>query len=146
MPLFRMTESHDMSWPGFRMGLGMKWVAVVCGVALNGCSGTNYFPQPPYNPEAKRADIISLQKRNCSDYGFKAGTEAFATCMQNGINARNQAEQMALNQQAQARAAFAATMMRQQPVYLPPMQTMPVNGPRNCISNTLGNSIYTNCY
>lgn len=90
--------------------------------------------QPPMHEQA-----LQSQSSECRAYGFKEGTDAFSSCMQSGMQDRQRRTQMA-----------AATMFKPDPVYLPPMQPISAPAiavrPQNCISNVVGNSVYTNCY
>lgn len=93
------------------------------------------------NPEAARAEILANQRRNCSDYGFRPGTDAFARCMQTGINERRRA--------VQAAGAYSpAPVYRPQADYSRPAYIMPPiqqNRAVSCSSNAIGGTVYTNC-
>lgn len=107
----------------------MKVISAIALLMLCGCAPS------PLDQEAERQRILFSQERNCSDYGFKKGTDAFANCMQTGINNRRQAVQA---QQVAAAAAFRPT-----PAYILPMPE-----PRrrvSCSSNAVGTYVYTNC-
>jgi hypothetical protein len=79
-------------------------------------------------------NTLASQRQECSAYGFKEGTDAFANCMQSGIGQRRQRAQMAA-------AAFMAN--RPAPLTLPAMQT---SRPINCTSGVVGTQINTSCY
>jgi hypothetical protein len=82
--------------------------------------------------QAARERLLSSQAQNCSDYGFKKGTDAFAQCMQTGINDRRRAA-----------AAFFARRSVTSPVSLPPLQS---SRPINCTSGAAGTITNTSCY
>jgi hypothetical protein len=109
--------------------MNAKLASVIGLFLLGGCAPS------PLDQEAERQRILFLQERNCSDYGFKKGTDAFASCMQTGVNNRRQAAEA---QQAAAAAAFKPT----------PAYVLPMPAPRrrvSCSSNAVGGTVYTNC-
>lgn len=79
-------------------------------------------------------NTLASQRQECSAYGFKEGTDAFANCMQNGIDRRRQRAQMAA-------ASFMAS--RPAPLMLPTIQQP---RPMNCNSSVIGTQISTSCY
>ena len=120
--------------------IGRLTVVAAAAFALWGCTTAE---QQTAMMEAERKSWLDLQTRNCRDYGFKEGTDAFATCMQTGINARREASVQA---SASPQGAFPPPprpTMNQPILIQPPPQ--PVH-PVRCTSSSVGGSVYTNCY
>lgn len=119
----------------------MRRVILLAAVLLAGCVSQE---QQAANNAAVRQQWLDQQRKNCLDYGFTEGTDAFATCMQNGINARRQEVQ-----QAQMAAAAAKPILTPLPasgsgsIYPPP----PVQHRQsvNCTSTAIGGTVHTNC-
>jgi hypothetical protein len=111
-----------LNFQGFRYYLRAMRKSVLLLFLLAGC----------VDQQAARERVLSSQAQNCSDYGFKKGTDAFAQCMQTGINERRRAA-----------VAFLASRPVANPVYLPPLQT---SHPINCTSSAIGAQISTSCY
>lgn len=111
----------------------MRRVVLLATVLLAGCVSPE---QQAAQDAAVRQQWLDQQRKNCLDYGFTEGTDAFATCMQNGINARRQEMQ-------QAQAAAKPAYQPQKPIVLQPPPAPRMN--RNCVSTAVGSNIYTNC-
>lgn len=105
--------------------------ATVLLTALAGCA--SHDPDP--------AQIAVNQDAQCQSYGAKPGSDAYVQCRVNLANQQNQANearrqralQMLMNQQGQT---------PQQPYMLQPV---PTRQHINCSSNSIGQTVYTNC-
>lgn len=103
------------------------------------------------NQQTSREQILANQRRNCSDYGFKAGTDAFAKCMQTGINERRRVLMAAAGMQSgnfPAAPANPPQAYYPQPAYNPPppvYQMQPYRASISCTTTSFGGSSFTNC-
>lgn len=79
------------------------------------------------------AEMVTQDQTACSEYGFKAGTDAFAQCMEQRDSQRSA---------AYANAVRAAAHVTYNPVtiYTPPPPTS-----INCTTYPVGTFIQTNC-
>lgn len=126
-----------------RASLVCSALALAAG-ALSGCIAVNQ--------QASRGQILANQRRNCSDYGFKAGTDAFAKCMQTGINERRRVAMAAAgipNGNFPAPPAYRPQIYyRPQSAYnspAPVYQMQPYRAPMNCMTSGVGSYLYTSC-
>ena len=87
----------------------------------------------------RRAQAEGQDDAACRSYGLQPGTDSYAQCRIAFRVHRDDRNQAALNA---ALANLAHPVIVAPPVVYRPYQPPP---PTNCISNMVGNSVYTNC-
>lgn len=144
------------------------WIAVAVGLMLGGCAnhpldcatglvawddclpGTKGYAvrqQSLKNLAATQQQQSTTDDAQCQSYGAKPGTDIYVNCrvQLNRITTEQQSQQSA--QRQQAIQTMILNQQNQQNQQQKPYAIQPVMQPQptNCTSNTIGQTVYTNC-
>jgi hypothetical protein len=90
----------------------------------------------------RRVGAEAADDATCRSYSLQSGTEAYANCRQTFAVHREDNNRAILS----TIVSNAAKVTVPPPVNLHPYVAPPPAQPKNCISNVVGTSVYTNCY
>ncbi|WP_341705416.1 hypothetical protein [Ferrovibrio sp.] len=92
-----------------------------------------------------RETRMAKHQETCAGYGFPLGTTAFAQCMQNEETNWQARHTAAMNQLQQQNYQQQQLNLQQQQLHNQQMQQIQNNYRANCMSNRIGNNVYTTC-